>query len=39
MHITFVMEYAIGGEIFEPICSSERFMEDEVSLTFRDETL
>ena len=33
------MEYATGGELFEHICSAGRFREDDVSLTFIDETL
>ncbi|CAN6838595.1 unnamed protein product [Brassica oleracea] len=39
MNIAIVMEYATGGELFEHICSAGRFREDDVSLTFIDETL
>ena len=39
MNIAIVMEYATGGELFEHICSAGRFREDDVSLTFVDETL
>lgn len=39
MNIAIVMKYANGGELFEHICSAGRFREDDVSLTFIDETI
>lgn len=29
-HLSIVMEYAAGGELFDKICSAGRFTEDEV---------
>jgi len=31
-HLAIVMEYAAGGELFERICKSGRFSEDEVPI-------
>ncbi|CAF2206031.1 unnamed protein product [Brassica rapa subsp. narinosa] len=34
-HLAIVMEYAAGGELFERICSSGRFSEDEARFFFQ----
>nr|GEU80646.1 protein kinase superfamily protein [Tanacetum cinerariifolium] len=34
-HQAIVMEYASGGELFERICNTGRFLEDEVRFCFR----
>nr|BAV91469.1 protein kinase superfamily protein [Freesia alba] len=34
-HLAIVMEYAAGGELFERICSSGRFSEDEARYFFQ----
>jgi hypothetical protein len=34
-HLAIVMDYAAGGELFDRICDSGRFSEDEVTLHYR----
>ncbi|KAF0932209.1 hypothetical protein E2562_008735 [Oryza meyeriana var. granulata] len=34
-HLAIVMEYAAGGELFDRICSAERFSEDEARYFFQ----
>uniref|UniRef100_A0A0C9RPL7 non-specific serine/threonine protein kinase n=1 Tax=Wollemia nobilis TaxID=56998 RepID=A0A0C9RPL7_9CONI len=34
-HLTIVMEYAAGGELFERICNAGRFSEDEARFFFQ----